>query len=141
MSSSKNQDSDPPCSSTRRGFLHAGIVGTVMAAAAQWLRADGVAHESPQTSSLPVDGSTDPFPIPWSDRNGSHNQVPAPGQEPAHIFHFKGQIGRCNNFTGMGVDGNGRRIRFGGPTTDIGFMAGEYVATNGQKRAGVFAHI
>lgn len=88
-----------------------------------------------------VDGTADPFPIPWLDRNGSHNQVTGPNQEPAHIFHFKGQVARCNGFSGMGTDGKGRRIRFGGPTTDVGLMRGTYVATDGTIQSGTFLHL
>ena len=88
-----------------------------------------------------VDGTHDPFPIPWLDRNGSHNQVPAPGQEPAHLFHFKGDLARCNDFIGMGTDGGGKRLRFGGPTTDIGLMRGRYIATDGTERIGTFLHL
>lgn len=88
-----------------------------------------------------IDGTSDPFPIPWLDRNGSHNQVPAPNQEPAHIFHFRGAIARCNDFEGMGTDARGKRLRFGGPTTDIGLMRGSYVATDGTVRNGTFLHL
>ena len=88
-----------------------------------------------------IDGTNEPFPLPWLDRNGSHNQVPAPNQDPAHIFHFRGDIARCNNFRGMGTDAHGNRLRFGGPTTDIGLMRGEYIATDGTKRHGTFLHL
>src|ERR1700722_3776624 len=33
---------------------------------------------------------TDPYPIPWLDKNGSHNQPAALNLEPSHIYHFKG---------------------------------------------------
>lgn len=61
------------------------------------------------------DGGNDPFPIPWLDKNGRHNQSPAPEQEPSNIFHFKGRVARCNDFTGMGTDNQGNRIGFGSP--------------------------
>jgi hypothetical protein len=32
-----------------------------------------------------ANGSTDPYPIPWLDKNGSHNQPAGPNLEPSHI--------------------------------------------------------
>lgn len=121
---------------TRRRFLRYGLTTAVIG-----LPGDIKAQANLRPSSPIVDGTHQPFPIPWLDRNGSHNQVPAPNQEPAHIFHFKGQVARCNGFTGMGTDGDGRRLRFGGPTTDIGLMRGDYIATDGTKRFGTFLHL
>ena len=48
-------------------------------------------------------GGSDPYPIPWLDKNGSHNQPAGPGLEPSHIYHFKGRVARCSTFTGMGM--------------------------------------
>ena len=44
---------------------------------------------APKTSN----GGTDPYPIPWLDKNGSHNQPAAPNLEPSHIYHFRNAIG------------------------------------------------
>ncbi len=85
-------------------------------------------------------GNTDPYPIPWLDKNGSHNQPAGPQLEPAHIFHFKGRIARCADFVGMGTDNKGNRIAFGTPTTDYGFMEGEYFAGR-SAQTGAFTHI
>jgi hypothetical protein len=83
-----------------------------------------------QLPAVPVlfdyDGSKDPFPIPWLDANGSHNQMPATGQEPSHIYHFKGLVARCNGFVGNGTDQDGNPVPFGTKTTDFGIMMGEY---------------
>lgn len=87
-----------------------------------------------------TNGGTDPFPIPWLDRNGSHNQAPGPGMEPSSIFHFKGKVARANDFTGMGTDNQGRRIAFGSKSTDFSFMSGEYFAGR-ELRRGAFGHI
>lgn len=73
-------------------------------------------------------GSSDPFPIPWLDKNGNHNQPAGPNAEPSHVYHFKGRVGRCAGFSGMGTDNAGNRIAFGTKTTDFGFMDGEYFA-------------
>ena len=85
-------------------------------------------------------GDTDPYPIPWLDKNGSHNQPAGPHLEPSHIFHFKGRIARCADFVGMGTDNKGNRIAFGTPTTDYGFMEGEYFAGR-SAQTGAFTHI
>jgi hypothetical protein len=87
-----------------------------------------------------ANGGTEPFPIPWLDKNGSHNQPAGPNLEPSHIYHFKGQVGRCSTFAGMGTDNQGNRIAFGSPTTDYGLMRGEYWAARTAQQ-GTFAHI
>lgn len=88
----------------------------------------------------PLNGGTDPYPIPWLDMNGSHNQSPGPGMEPSNIFHFRGRVARANEFIGMGTDNQGRRLAFGAKSTDFSFMDGEYFAGR-QVRRGGFGHI
>lgn len=85
-------------------------------------------------------GATDPYPIPWLDKNGSHNQPAGPNVDLSHIYHFKGDIARCSGFAGMGTDNNGNRLPFGSPTTDFGWMIGEYWAARRPQR-GSFVHI
>jgi hypothetical protein len=85
-------------------------------------------------------GSTDPYPIPWLDKNGSHNQSAGPNVELSHIYHFKGDVGRCSGFVGMGTDNSGNRIAFGSPTTDFGYVTGEYWAAR-KPQHGSFTHI
>jgi hypothetical protein len=89
---------------------------------------------------MTANGGTDPYPIPWLDRNGSHNQPAGPNLEPSHIYHFKGRVARCSTFTGMGTDNQGNRIAFGSPTTDYGVMQGEYWAGRAAQQ-GTFTHI
>jgi hypothetical protein len=89
---------------------------------------------------MTANGGTDPYPIPWLDKNGSHNQPAGPNREPSHIYHFKGQVARCSTFTGMGTDNRGNRIAFGSPTTDYGVMHGEYWAARAAQQ-GTFTHI
>jgi hypothetical protein len=89
---------------------------------------------------MTANGSTDPYPIPWLDKNGSHNQPAAANLEPSHIYHFKGRVARCSTFTGIGTDNQGNRIAFGSPTTDYGVMQGEYWAGRATQQ-GVFTHI
>lgn len=95
-----------------------------------------------QSQGMPrtANGGTEPYPIPWLDKNGSHNQPAGPDLEPSHIYHFKGRVARCSTFTGMGTDNQGNRIAFGSPTTDYGVMQGEYWAGR-TTQDGAFAHI
>jgi len=89
---------------------------------------------------IAANGSSDPFPIPWLDKNGSHNQPAGPDLEPSHIYHFKGQVARSSTFTGMGTDNKGNRIPFGYRTTDYGVMRGEYWASRTTQHA-IYTHI
>lgn len=93
-----------------------------------------------QRTTKTANGGSDPYPIPWLDKNGSHNQPAGPDLEPSHIYHFKGLVARCSTFTGMGTDNHGERIAFGSPTTDYGVMQGEYWAARTTQR-GAFSHI
>ena len=56
-------------------------------------------------SHIDPDGPSGPYPIPWLDMNGSHNQPAGPHLEPSHIYHFRGRVARCSGFSGMGTDG------------------------------------
>lgn len=87
-----------------------------------------------------LNGSAEPYPIPWLDKFGSHNQAAGPNSEPSHIFHFKGRVVRCNNFAGMGTDNQGNRVAFGAPSTDYGIVQGEYWAARTTQH-GSFVHI
>ena len=91
-------------------------------------------------TTMTANGGTHPYPIPWLDKNGSHNQPAGPNLEPAHIYHFKGRVARSSTFTGMGTDNKGNRIAFGSPTTDYGVMQGEYWAARTTQQ-GTFTHI
>jgi hypothetical protein len=89
---------------------------------------------------MTANGGDEPYPIPWLDKNGSHNQPAGPNLEPCHIYHFKGRVARSSTFTGMGTDNKGNRIAFGAPTTDYGVMIGEYWAAR-KAQQGAFTHI
>jgi hypothetical protein len=93
-----------------------------------------------QFGPLTLDGPETPFPLPWLDKNGSHNQSPGPGNDPSNIYHFKGFVARCNDFVGMGTDNGGNRIAFGAPSTDFSLLSGEYWADR-VARTGAFSHI
>jgi len=118
---------------SRRDVLKSGtlaLLPLVVAAKSSW---------QPQLP-MTANGGTDPYPIPWLDKFGSHNQAAGLNNEPSHIFHFKGFVVRCNNFTGMGTDNQGNRIAFGAPSTDYGVMKGEYWAARTAQQ-GTFVHI
>jgi hypothetical protein len=95
---------------------------------------------SPKQKLTTANGGTEPYPIPWLDKFGDHNQPAGLNNEPSHIFHFKGRVVRCNAFTGMGTDNHGNRIAFGAPSTDYGIMQGEYWAARTTQH-GTFVHI
>ncbi len=118
---------------TRREFLTAGAFTGITLATGSRIEA--------QTSErlTTANGGTDPYPIPWLDKNGSHNQA-GPNLEPSHIYHFKGRVARSSTFTGAGTDNAGNRIAFGSPTTDYGLMLGEYWAARAAQQ-GTFTHI
>lgn len=126
---------------TRRSFLGT-TLSIALAGSASLLLSDDIAagNEPSQAKLCTYNGSTDPYPIPWLDKNGSHNQPAGPHLEPSHIFHFKGRVARCADFVGMGTDNKGNCIAFGTPTTDYGFMQGEYVAGR-TPQTGTFTHI
>jgi hypothetical protein len=96
------------------------------------------AAEIPQHNE-PSNGGPCPYPIPWLDKNGNHNQPAAPNVELSSIYHFKGKLGRCSGFHGMGTDNKGNRLAWGTATTDYSYMAGEYWAAR-QAHQAVFAH-
>jgi hypothetical protein len=119
---------------SRRGILKAGALAVIPFAVPSAIYA--LYEPQPRTAN----GGTDPYPIPWLDRNGSHNQPAGSGLEPSHIYHFKGRVARCSTFTGLGTDNKGNRIAFGSPTTDYGVMVGEYWAGRAAQQ-GTFTHI
>ena len=125
---------------TRRSFLTTLSIASGTSASFLLSR-NSAAGDKPQPSKLTTyNGGTDPYPIPWLDKNGSHNQPAGPQLEPSHIYHFNGRVARCADFAGMGTDDKGNRIAFGTPTTDYGFMQGEYFAGR-TAQTGAFTHI
>ena len=62
----------------------------------------GLSTASGAVIPAPVGGSDEPYPIPWLDKNGSHNQA-GDGLDPSSIYHFKGRIARAAEFVGSGV--------------------------------------
>jgi hypothetical protein len=58
----------------------------------------------------PANGGTCPYPIPWLDNNGNHNQSPMANVELSNIYHFKGKLARCNGLHGMGTDKKGNHL-------------------------------
>jgi hypothetical protein len=127
----------------RRRWLELGITSALAA----WLLGTRVdAQSAPQFCAPPIpqnhepsNGGSCPYPIPWLDKNGNHNQAAMPNVELSSIYHFKGKLARCNSFHGMGTDNKGNRLAWGTPTTDYSYMAGEYWAAR-QAHQAVFAH-
>ena|SRR6266851_306885 len=130
--------------SKRRNFLKFGAAAIAgLITRPSWSEQGQSAQSSACSPPIPsgtYNGSDCPFTIPWLDKNGSFNQSPQAGAELSNIFHFKGQVARCNNWAGMGTDNKGNRIPFGSPTTDFSFMKGTYF--NGRREhTAVFAHL
>jgi hypothetical protein len=121
---------------SRRRFLGTSAAGGALLAPSWHASAQGVGG----TAHVDPDGPSVPFPIPWLDMNGSHNQPAGPDSEPSHIYHFKGRVARCSGFNGAGADGKGERLLFGTKTTDYGVMDGEYWAARAPQ-PGTFTHI
>jgi hypothetical protein len=127
----------------RRRWLELGVTSALAA----WLPGTRVdAQSAPQFCAPPIpqnhepsNGGPCPYPIPWLDKNGNHNQAAMPNVELSSIYHFKGKLARCNSFHGMGTDNKGKRLAWGTPTTDYSYMAGEYWAAR-QAHQAVFAH-
>jgi hypothetical protein len=128
--------------STRRLLLKLGAASSVaFSLPHSLLRAQSAPPCSPPIPQdhAPANGGSCPYPIPWLDKNGNHNQSPMPNVELSNIFHFQGKLARCNGFHGMGTDNKGNRLAWGTPTTDYSYMAGEYWAGR-QAHQGVFSH-
>jgi len=127
----------------RRRWLKLGVASAVAAALPGTLLR---AQTAPQACAAPIpqnhepsNGGACPYPIPWLDKNGNHNQIPMPNVELSSIYHFKGRLARCKGFHGMGTDNHGNRLAWGAPSTDYSYMAGEYWAAR-QAHQAIFAH-
>jgi hypothetical protein len=127
----------------RRRLLKLGVTSAVAASLPGTLLR---AQSMPQSCAPPIpqnhapsNGGSCPYPIPWLDKNGNHNQSPMPNVELSNIYHFKGKLARCNGFHGMGTDNKGNRVSWGTGSTDYSYMAGEHWAGR-QARQAIFAH-
>ena len=127
----------------RRCWLKLGIVSAGAASAPQVLlrtqSASPACTPAIPSGHAPSNGGTCPYPIPWLDKNGNHNQSPTANVELSNIYHFKGKLARCNGFHGMGADNKGNRLSWGTATSDYSYMAGEYWAGR-QAHQAIFAH-
>ena len=78
----------------RRRWLKLGATSFVAASLPRTLLG---AQPTPQACSPPIplnhepsNGGPCPYPIPWLDKNGNHNQIPPkPNVELSHIYHFE----------------------------------------------------
>jgi hypothetical protein len=136
-----DHDFSSPGDIRRRRFLQLGAIAAGFSTVSAFAPALSASENcSPPIPSGPFNGSSCPFPIPWLDKNGNHNQAPKADVEMSNIYHFKGRVARCAGFTGIGTDNKGNRLAFGTPTTDFSFMSGEYFAAR-EPQHGVFSHI
>jgi hypothetical protein len=51
--------------------------------------ARGAFAQQTQPTLTTANGGAEPFPIPWLDKNGSHNQPAGANLEPSHIYDFR----------------------------------------------------
>lgn len=130
----------PRCS--RRSLLRAGLGATTALVAVAGTELPALASSPQNSSSLdPFRGRPLPKPIPHiNPGNGQHTFPIAPFAEPSTIFDFKGYVGEAN-IMGIGHDGDGNALFFGGPTTDLRFQKGIYIAEDGKQYSGTFVHI
>src|ERR1700681_4142743 len=102
-----DNDSTSHLALNRRRLLRIGVASIVAAAqTARLLHAKSAplcAPTIPQDHS-PSNGGSCPYPIPWLDKNGNHNQSPMPNVELSNIYRFKAKLARCDGFTGIGTD-------------------------------------
>ncbi len=126
----------------RRSFLWTLGFGAAAVAAVPARAAEKTAGgEAGGVLPAPVGGDDLPYPIPWLDKNGSHNEPAGPGNEPSSIYHFRGRVARAASFTGSGVDGRGERLLFGTQTTDNAYMQGECWTSRRRVLHGTWAHL
>jgi len=84
-----------------------------------------------------------PGPIDGSPA-GTDPELPAqkPGRDPSTIFDFDGFVGQADlNLTGTGTDTTTGVSAHYGFHTDMRFMAGRFVGTDGHVHRGAFAFI
>jgi hypothetical protein len=139
----QSKEHSPDLELNRRRLLKGGIASIVATSLPGLLLHAQSAQQScsPLISQnhAPFNSGPCPYPIPWLDKNGNHNQSPMANVELSNIYHFKGKLARCNGFHGMGTDNKGNRLAWGTPTTDYSYIGGEYWAARHPHRA-VFAH-
>jgi uncharacterized membrane protein len=75
----------------RRRLLKLGFVSIVASQTGRLLHSQSApqfcAAPIPQDHS-PSNGGSCPYPIPWLDKNGNHNQSPMLNVELSNIYHF-----------------------------------------------------
>lgn len=139
----QNKNSSSDLELSRRWLLKFGVGSVIASSLPVRLLHAQATHEQcapsiPQNHE-PSNGGSCPYPIPWLDKNGNHNQSPIANVELSNIYHFKGKLARCNGFHGMGTDNKGNRLAWDTPTTDYSYMAGEYWAAR-QAHQAIFTH-
>jgi hypothetical protein len=136
------QGNDKELQLNRRGVLSLGfasVLGAVHSGSSQAKFSSQLCAPPIPENHAPSNGGSCPYPIPWLDKNGNHNQAAMPNVELSSIYHFKGKLARCSGFHGMGTDNKGNRLSWGTGTTDYSYMAGVYWAGR-QEHQAIFAH-
>jgi len=72
-----NSNTCPACS--RREMLKVGALAAIP------FMSPSAVHGFLNQEPIAANGSPEPYPIPWLDKNGSHNQPAGPNLEPSHL--------------------------------------------------------
>jgi len=95
-----------------------------------------------RSSTLDGEGSGTAVPVPANpDLGGVHIYIPAPGAEVSAISNFDGLVGAAIvDGTGVGHSQGGRdeQLLF---DTDMRFMQGTFVGTDGNRHQGTFGFV
>ena len=108
--------------SHRRHWLKLGI--SAAAACGPWcaIRTANLCPSRPPSHGS-SNGGPRPYPIPWLDKNGNHNQPAMANVELSSIYNSK-ELGCCNCFPSTGTDKKGNRLTWCSPTTEYCCRAG-----------------
>lgn len=145
-----NSHNSKPATVSRRGFLGRAAVTGGAVLLGSGLPARVWADQSPGGCGAP--GLCDfPVPIPhFTSPPGQHFFFPGPvegvdanhGHDPSVIFNFQGFIGQADlTLSGTGTDLHSGATGVYQFHTDMRFMDGVFIGTDGMERQGAFAFI
>ena len=96
----------------------------------------------PHVTSLPFPSATNPTEAHFFFPGPVEGVDPVTGHDPSVIFNFSGFVGQADlNLTGTGSDLTTGETAAYSFHTDMRFMAGLFVGTDGSQRHGSFAFI
>jgi len=105
------------------------------------LLARRIAGQQTTPATMTSNGGGDPYPIPWLDKNGSHNQPAGPNLEPSHIYHFKGLVARCSTYSLVWDRQPGQSNRIRHPDHRLRAHAGRILGRESAAAGRVYPHM